>query len=236
MVQVTVGKPPKEYWLHRKLLMARSDYFKMAFAEDRFMEGRTGALVMEEDDPDAFDMFVNWLYTDRLPDPEMQAQMIDNSDTIRSLTVLKFFTLADKVLLGSQVKRDLMDCFLKHCHQGNIAVVGVGFLSTAFRNTAEDCPMRRVVIDLFCGVLLTNKLSDKIWPNLVTMYLQGCEQLEIAKVMQNLIVMERDKDIFRNLKVKYRSNESVASLSRYQTGFLRPKTPGSPNGKVSTDA
>ena len=61
MVDIFVGPKRKKFHLHRELLCDRSDYFNAAF-QGSFAESTSNELFLPDDDDEAFEFFVNWLY------------------------------------------------------------------------------------------------------------------------------------------------------------------------------
>lgn len=77
IVEVVVG-PSETIWrLHENLLSATSDFFKAAF-NSGFKESLEDRILLPEDDPHAFELFVRWLYVRALQGPmgvpEMNAE------------------------------------------------------------------------------------------------------------------------------------------------------------------
>lgn len=62
MIEVVVGEDASLWVIHKKLLCAQSSFFQAAI-NSRFREGTERRVVLEEDDNDAFSIFVQWLYS-----------------------------------------------------------------------------------------------------------------------------------------------------------------------------
>jgi hypothetical protein len=62
-VEVVVGAKgeARTFYLHKTLLMNHSEYFATCLRSN-FIEGKIGAVTLDEDDPTAFDAFAHWLY------------------------------------------------------------------------------------------------------------------------------------------------------------------------------
>jgi hypothetical protein len=52
----------KRWKVHKRLICRYSGYFKTA-CNSQFSEALTGGFDMSDDDPDAFALFVDWLYS-----------------------------------------------------------------------------------------------------------------------------------------------------------------------------
>lgn len=78
MVTVHVGQKRKQFHIHRDLLCAKSAFFKAAFSaplpagggsDPDTKPGPRTAIDLQEKDPDAFGLFVDWLYKDKFVGP-----------------------------------------------------------------------------------------------------------------------------------------------------------------------
>jgi hypothetical protein len=94
-----------------------SDYFRTALHEN-WKEGQERLVVLDDVEPATFDIFVNWLYTKKLPEKEVQwIDADDEKDSYHyncqiNLFRLKVYVVADR--LGAQeflamVNNDYMD-------------------------------------------------------------------------------------------------------------------------------
>ena len=63
-VKLVVGKEKRAFLVHHDLLTT-SKFFK-ACLDSGFREGETGTITLEEDDPDAIETFVKWLYLEKV--------------------------------------------------------------------------------------------------------------------------------------------------------------------------
>ncbi|KAJ8069701.1 hypothetical protein OCU04_000126 [Sclerotinia nivalis] len=61
LVTVTVGKEKRKFVLHRQLLCDSVPYFRSAFSAGGFKESQESSMDMPEDEPEAFELFINWL-------------------------------------------------------------------------------------------------------------------------------------------------------------------------------
>lgn len=175
---------------------------------------------MPEDDPDVFELLVHWLYTNLLPDPEMQA-----ASPAGIALVVKFFILADKILLADKVKTELMDCLTRAFCRAPWGGFPLWIMSTVLRETVQDCPIRQLVMDLTCQDLLNSTEDGDIYrKERIAITLASCSPFEAAEFAENLIVNDRNKGIRSDLyQVEIVCSKSVAAIKRYQTGFLALK-------------
>lgn len=68
MVAVEVGAGKKQFLIHKNLLLGHaSDFFTAALC-GQFVEAQTDIIILPEEEPAAFELFVDWLYRGRIPD------------------------------------------------------------------------------------------------------------------------------------------------------------------------
>ncbi|KAL2072719.1 hypothetical protein VTL71DRAFT_12062 [Oculimacula yallundae] len=98
LVTIYVGPKRKEFLLHKNLLCKSSDYFDKAF-NSNFQEAEKGTMFLPEDNPEAFALFVNWLYRSTIPAGNAQSHVFRLAD---------LYILADKICLVD-LKDEVMD-------------------------------------------------------------------------------------------------------------------------------
>ncbi|KAE9381260.1 hypothetical protein N431DRAFT_322954, partial [Stipitochalara longipes BDJ] len=98
LVTIYVGDKRKKFVVHKKLLCGSADYFKGAFTRG-FEEARKGEMYMSDDSPEAFSLYVDWLYRSSIP-------IVNTEAHLRSLYEL--YLLADKLCL-IELKDKTMD-------------------------------------------------------------------------------------------------------------------------------
>jgi hypothetical protein len=66
-IEIIVGghqaKTTTTFLVHRRLLCEHSDYFKVGLRGGRFQEAESGVFNLQEDDPEEFHRWVQWLYS-----------------------------------------------------------------------------------------------------------------------------------------------------------------------------
>jgi hypothetical protein len=103
-----------------------------------FQESKVGECHMQglEDTPEAFEVFVSWLYKDRLPE---DCQVVAGSGTIYS-ALIDFYILADKLLLEKDVKVQALDVLAEAYAADIDLVLCSSTINSVLISTAEDCP------------------------------------------------------------------------------------------------
>jgi hypothetical protein len=71
MVNVKIGPEHATYRIHKALLVHHSDYFRNALCGS-WKEAEEGQVVLNDLETSAFDVFVDWMYTKKIPETEQQ--------------------------------------------------------------------------------------------------------------------------------------------------------------------
>jgi hypothetical protein len=61
MAKIFVGKEKKMWYVHEAIICAKSEYFRKAL-QRCFKEGQEKEVHLGNDDPDAFSLFMDWMY------------------------------------------------------------------------------------------------------------------------------------------------------------------------------
>jgi hypothetical protein len=111
-VKVYVGPKRKLWTIPEDYLCDRLDYFKAAL-KSNFKEGHEKEMYLEEDDPVAFGMLIDWLFRDKL-DCDCRRTLTTSDWCPTQLDWCKLYVLADKFgieVLLQQVLQPLSLCF-----------------------------------------------------------------------------------------------------------------------------
>ncbi|TAQ83611.1 hypothetical protein B7494_g8067 [Chlorociboria aeruginascens] len=104
MVEIYVGEERKLWVLHEDLLCDRIDFFASAF-KSGFKEGREKKMDLEEEDPEAFGLLVDWIYG-RLECTESHQDPLREGHVMRWA---KLWILADKWRI-KELTCDALEC------------------------------------------------------------------------------------------------------------------------------
>lgn len=128
-----VGPSSRNYRLHKRLLCHHSAFFDAAF-NGEFQEGVSGQLSLLEEDADAFDLFVHWLYRGSLPHYD---------DLCTSLDWFSLYTMGDKWFMPRLQDRVCVE-MRKYwcCHQ----FPGRLFLQNLYKTTSPGCKLRQYFV------------------------------------------------------------------------------------------
>lgn len=117
-IVITVGSITEQqsFTVHEDLLLKESEYFRIAL-KSQFIEGRSKTFNLAEDDPQAFDIFVQYLYTGSYSMPEKLSEKYCEPQDRWLETQVRAYLLSDKLIavgfrtevircLASQLRRN----------------------------------------------------------------------------------------------------------------------------------
>ncbi|KAF3037572.1 hypothetical protein E8E11_001476 [Didymella keratinophila] len=153
---VTVIIEQTEYKVHKLLLAQHSEYFKRAL-NGSWRESEEGRIPLEDVDREIFDIFVNWLYSQRLPEWErLEPQGCSCSESThndcikraRDLLWMKIHVFANRfqsTYLKGAAHTQHLDEYFAHNTSPYFSVV-----KYAFVNLTSDNIMLRFSVDVHC--------------------------------------------------------------------------------------
>lgn len=132
-IEVGDGNAKKLFYAHKGLLSFYSGYFR-ALVGGSWSESKTGVAKLQTEDPDVFERFMLWLYTNKIFD-----------DTLKMSTgvIIRLWLFADRrniPLLMNEMIDEM------HTTIGEFWVVPTIHLHELYEHTSEDSAMRRMVI------------------------------------------------------------------------------------------
>jgi hypothetical protein len=149
MVKISVG-PQRESWLiHEDVICERVQFFKKAFMGG-FMEAGKKEIFLEDDDPQVFGHFIDWLYGKSL---HCQLDHSNPSDvTFNHIEQwLRLYIFADKISLVELAKEALEQ--YQFCSDGTLPCTKE--VQLIYENTPGYCALRAhaveaLVVEFFC--------------------------------------------------------------------------------------
>ncbi|KAH8770276.1 hypothetical protein BGZ57DRAFT_954618 [Hyaloscypha finlandica] len=152
MVTIYVGPERKGFFIHKKLLCESAQFFKGAFTRG-FEEAHKGEIVMLEDSPGAFSLYVNWIYRSTLPTGNTEEHLHNLYDLYIFAEKLCLVELKDKTMDSIQdmaKKYDLGD-----------ELITVDLVSKVLLNTRSKWEgLRRFLIRHMLFVYTSRYLDD----------------------------------------------------------------------------
>lgn len=142
-ITVLVGPDKKRWSLHENLLVHLSDFFRASFRSG-FREAADGVLVLEDDDPRAFELFVGYAYSQCLGDTmgTTQAFSVPEGKKITLRDYLSLYVLACKYLMDD-LQNQLIDAVYTYCERP--ASVTLPDIQYIYENTTSGSKMRELL-------------------------------------------------------------------------------------------
>lgn len=158
-VTVKVGSEgaQRSFIVHTELLNYRSSFFKAA-TTGNWDEAKTGIINLPADDPQVFEIFLDWLYQRKLDLNPYQAQNLS--------LILALWIFGDKRQAPAfqNAVAELLRTFAN-----NHPTVSPEVIDFAFENTVEGSPLRTFLTDIFVwqysiAILVRRTLDEACYP------------------------------------------------------------------------
>ena len=152
---VEVGTPPKTFHLREKVVRASSGFFQSAL-KPQWNQGQGRTIKRPEDDPAIFNIYANWLQTNKL--------FVDTDD--KSIPYGFYSTLISAYVLGDELLdisfRDAITdvCAIKFCtpeakrEDGKIlhTIFGCAHRQQLYDSTVTGAPLRRLLVRCLANI------------------------------------------------------------------------------------
>ncbi|KAH8730248.1 hypothetical protein GQ44DRAFT_823579 [Phaeosphaeriaceae sp. PMI808] len=164
---VLVGPDAIKFVIHESLLVYYSTFFCKALTGE-FKEAKEKSVKLEDEDPRTFEIFVHWLYYQRLPDKDMgdnahilemwqhaivdQDEIIDEDDqSFRSDNCIEMYIFGDKYAVEklSLHATQLLGLYAKNCKE----IPRSFAVKKLFDLLPQDSPLCVQIIKLFCELV-----------------------------------------------------------------------------------
>lgn len=154
LVEIRVGLEQRRYRVHKNLLCSRIKHFRKIFdtLDINFCRQLLAAevndahfqtILQQEEDPDAFGLFIEWLYTNRLEPP---TEPLSESEKI----YVKLCGFAE--LIG---EHELADCAMTNLlsiYRSADKLPDLGIIRLAYENTMGESKLRELMSDVLLWV------------------------------------------------------------------------------------
>jgi BTB/POZ domain len=223
MVTIFVGAKRKKFVLHKMLVCREAPYFDKAF-NGSFEEAKTQECYLPDDESFTFELFVSYIYTNRFPD---DVKAVSGVIPVYE-PVMKFYVLADKLLMSNAAKTASLDALIKARATSGLCL-NKTTITFVLARTAEDCPLRQLAFDIISRDFLAT-------PDLGRDWLACClKDVSFEQTTQLLMAMKNLACIKPGLSEEFpkkmvRETRSIATAPEYQTGYLKGKQGSSSRG------
>jgi hypothetical protein len=157
---------------------------------------------------------MNYLYTEQVPKDCSSITASERTDT----ALVSFYILADKLLLPSDAKTSTINSLISWCKDQE-SIIGSVAGQLVLNATPEDCPLRRLVVDMVCwNHLFASQVPDDSLQN----FLSGVAEPPydyIFATFREISFEDEFEDPFWHRDTK--KNGDISKIKRYQTGYLK---------------
>jgi hypothetical protein len=213
MITIIVGAEKKKFVLHKRLVCRKAPYFDKMF-NGNFKKAKTQDCCLQEEEASAFEVFVSYIYTGRFP---------EDVNAVSGITsvyepIVKFYVLADKLLMSKAAKTAALDALVKtrtlSCLRMNKTTI-----KFVLNQTADDCPLRKLTLDMMCRDFLNNQGCGRDWLSCLkdAPFEQIVELLMAIKSVAG-VKLHLSEEICKKLVDEKRS---ITSVPEYQIGYLK---------------
>lgn len=160
---VIVGPARKYFPVHEALIRKSSAYFETAL-DQKWLEGRSRVVEMEEDDEQAFNIYINWLYRGKICLDIPHFSSTDELDTAWT-RMFRAYALGDK-LCDINFKDSLTDAAAVWFTRTGLPSAKP--LHTLYESTLPGSPMRLLMTCELAKREDQIKSIDESWPHALT--------------------------------------------------------------------
>ncbi|KAH7416702.1 hypothetical protein BKA64DRAFT_717579 [Cadophora sp. MPI-SDFR-AT-0126] len=163
IVDIHVGQGPqqKHFKVHKALLCSKIPYFDKMFNSD-FREGKENVAKLPEDDPESFDILLEWVYTGSLPRFRYTKQ---EWGVDKNFNHYRLFDLVDKICLKG-LKDQIVGNFIDTSDACNV-LPGFGDIADIVNKLPETSSIRQYHVLSLLYIIHGLPRTDvhlKVWP------------------------------------------------------------------------
>ncbi|KAH6671063.1 hypothetical protein B0J14DRAFT_640085 [Halenospora varia] len=133
IVTIYVGNERTEFVVHKQLICETADYFSKAFT-GAFVE-RDGVIHLPEERPETFALFVDWVYTGRIPCHHTQLHLEN---------LFRLYVFAEKLCLNDPANKAI-DQMVDLCRTVSPRI-STRMVEYVYKNTFVDSPLRKFAL------------------------------------------------------------------------------------------
>ncbi|KAF2260985.1 hypothetical protein CC78DRAFT_536017 [Lojkania enalia] len=151
MLEIHVGTEDQleKFFVYEGVIVDRSPFFANAMKPE-WAEKRKNSRVVElpDDDPAAFALYMQWMFTRRLP--------ILPEDEESSCSFEEFATLSNAYVLGERLmdndwKNVIADCYVQFARSSKPYYPSNEDIRIIYEGTREGSPIRQLLVDIYCS-------------------------------------------------------------------------------------
>ena len=160
VIEIIVGSKETKFVAHKYMVCAKSAFF-MAACDKRWGSGRTCRVMLEEQSPEIFAIFMSWLISGELheaatfidlPDVATGEKVPATTFNARWNQLARCFILGD-FLQAAEFKNTVVDALLEDQKRyskdyNKLGGTAAREIILVWANTTKDAPIRRIVLDM----------------------------------------------------------------------------------------
>ncbi|KAL9110549.1 MAG: hypothetical protein Q9227_004907 [Pyrenula ochraceoflavens] len=241
IITVFVGPKRCKFSIHKKLICSVSQFFDRAM-NGSFQEAATSEVYLQDDEPKYFDILVQRLYRGVLSTPMLVDEISGDLPHSMSYPLFHYYLLVDKLLLPDKFKVEALDSYLniRLRHGGSLVE---GHFLRVLDNIVESDPIHKIILDqVACELILSRTNEER-----VEGYLVNLSEFQKQRLIPTLVTMSTRQAVATANRQISGPNDfcrlmnmsdfrSVASISRYQVGFLSETKKKKPHGRRVTNS
>jgi hypothetical protein len=146
---IAIGPQKKLYHVHKALICHHSDYFRTVY-NGRWKEAEDG-VALEDVHVGVFNLFVHWLYTQRLPRDD--SELVRVTEVVCSSVVAASNMLLEACVFGDRFLAPAFQCIAHNIFiESNKDSPGILYehVILAYNEFPEDSPMLRFMVHMQC--------------------------------------------------------------------------------------
>ncbi|KAI9666702.1 MAG: hypothetical protein M1821_004638 [Bathelium mastoideum] len=148
------GDGARVFRVQEDLVRSNSPFFEAALAGD-WKEAATRTISLDEDDPKACELYIQWLYSGKICTAPVSASASRAITYEEEMRLVKAYCLGDKLqnlLFMDSVATAIMQAFqvsdTNGYTNGSVPSPGHETVNYIWANTPRDTPLRRLILDL----------------------------------------------------------------------------------------
>ena len=157
VVNIFVGPKRVKFIIHEHLLRDVSTYFTAAM-QPRWKEGQVKTLNLQEDDPDFFDVFAQWLYQHHGDLPRSSSLLCSQS----ARQLVGIYLMADKFQV-LDLKKHVIDTFVQSTKSSTPKVPSPSDLERVYYSTSPKSGIRKFCKHYWCWNMIIVTAIHQDW-------------------------------------------------------------------------
>ncbi|KAF1827504.1 uncharacterized protein K489DRAFT_18459 [Dissoconium aciculare CBS 342.82] len=172
MVDLYVGEKNTHWVLHHKLLCYRSRHFRNLLYDQKKGSNKSDILGLSEVDDTAFELFVGWLYSEKILSPKTEDELT---------------SLFNLYLMGEEwdIKKLVLESLavVRNWYRDTDTMPTLRRVQYVYKNTVGESPMRKLLVSLVARMLVLGSDFPKHWKN--ALQSDGQLAVDIIECLQN---------------------------------------------------